>query len=110
MHPDYHYSDIMRALVAYKFGGIYSDLDIVTLKPLPDELPANFMVADVSRRLGNCFFKFEKGHPFLEKLMRDIVSTILICILKISLKYECKYLNVSKLLKCVLSSTTGFKL
>ena len=58
MHPDYHYSDVMRALVAYKFGGIYSDLDIVTLKRLPDELPENFMVADVSRRLGNCFFKF----------------------------------------------------
>ena len=74
MYPDYHYSDLMRVLVAYKFGGLYSDLDIVTLKPIPPELPENFMIADVSRRLGNCFFKFERGHPFLETLMRDIVS------------------------------------
>ena len=79
IHQDYHYSDLMRVLVGYKFGGLYSDLDIVTLKDFPDTLlPNNFVVADVSRRLGNCFFKFNKGHPFLNKLMQDIVSIILL--------------------------------
>jgi hypothetical protein len=71
---DYNYSDLMRVLIVYKFGGLYSDLDIVALKPLPDNLPIRFMTADSSRRLSTVYFRFEKKSPFLNELMKDIVD------------------------------------
>ena len=71
---DYNYSDLMRVLIVYKFGGLYSDLDIVALKPLPDNLPIRFMTADSSRRLSTVYFRFEKRSPFLNELMKDIVD------------------------------------
>jgi hypothetical protein len=71
---DYNYSDLMRVLIVYKFGGLYSDLDIVAIKPLPDNLPIRYMTADNSRRLSSCYFSFEKRSPFLNKLMKDIVD------------------------------------
>ena len=74
-YPEYHYSDLLRVLLVYKFGGIYSDLDIVTLKPFPEVLDTKDLVAaDTSGRLGNCFLKFKRGHSFLELTMRHIVS------------------------------------
>ena len=75
MYPEYHYSDLIRTLLVYKFGGIYSDLDIVTLKSFPENLEdKNLLAADTSSRLGNCFLKFEKGHSFPGLAMKNIVS------------------------------------
>ena len=74
-YPEYHYSDLLRVLLVYKFGGIYSDLDIVTLKQFPKVLDIKDLVAaDTSGRLGNCFLKFKIDHSFLELTMRHIVS------------------------------------
>ena len=74
-YPEYHYSDLLRILLVHKFGGIYSDLDIVTIKPFPENLEdKNLVAADTSSRLGNCFLKFERGHSFLKHAMRNIVS------------------------------------
>ena len=74
-YPEYHYSDLLRVLLVHKFGGIYSDLDIVTLKPFPDNLEdISLVAADTSSQLGNCFLKFKRGHPFLKDAMRHIVS------------------------------------
>ena len=74
-YPEYHYSDLLRVLLVHKFGGIYSDLDIVTLKPFPENLEDKSLVAaDTSSRLGNCFLKFKRGHSFLNDAMRHIVS------------------------------------
>ena len=75
IYPEYHYSDLLRLLLVYKFGGIYSDLDIVTLKPFPENLEdKNLLAADTSSRLGNCFLKFEKGHSFPGLAMKNVVS------------------------------------
>ena len=79
-YTEYNYSDLMRLLVTFKFGGIYSDLDIVTLKPMPNKFPENFVTADTSMRLGNSFFKFERSHPFLKMLMTDIVSATVLAV------------------------------
>ena len=75
-YPDYNYSDLFRILIAYKYGALYSDLDIVTLKPISTNLPQNFVVADTSSRVGTCLLKFQMGHPFLKNLMQHIVSNI----------------------------------
>ena len=78
IYPEYHYSDLLRLLLVYKFGGIYSDLDIVTLKPFPGNLELkNLLAADTSSRLGNCFLKFTQGHSFTELAMKHIVSIML---------------------------------
>ena len=78
LYPEYHYSDLLRVLIVNKFGGIYSDLDIVTLKPFPVNLELkNLLAADTSSRLGNCFLKFTQGHSFTELAMRHIVSIML---------------------------------
>jgi lactosylceramide 4-alpha-galactosyltransferase len=34
-----HLSDVVRFLLLKKFGGIYMDLDALTLKPLPNDIP-----------------------------------------------------------------------
>ena len=73
-YVEHNYSDALRLLTVYKFGGIYSDLDIVTLKELPPQLSTNFVSTDTSRRVANCFFKFEGGHPLLKQLLNETVS------------------------------------
>ena len=75
--PEYHYGDLLRTLLVYKFGGIYSDLDIVTLKSFPENLEdKNLITADTSSRLGSCFLKFEKGHSFPYLTMKNMVSIL----------------------------------
>lgn len=34
-YPVEHYSDMLRLLILYKFGGIYMDLDAMSLKQIP---------------------------------------------------------------------------
>ena len=73
-YVEHNYSDAMRLLTVYKFGGIYLDLDIVTLKKLPAELSPNCVSTDTSQRVTNSFFKFERGHPILRQLLNETVS------------------------------------
>ena len=56
-----HLSDILRVLILRKFGGIYLDLDVLIIKPLP---PApNFVGFVNDENVATAVLKFQKNHP-----------------------------------------------
>ena len=77
------YSDVIRMILIYKFGGWYSDLDMIFTKNLPKD--QNVIASDSHRmgartmntpdynhddygdRVSNAIFHNEKGHKFLSK-------------------------------------------
>ena len=67
-------SDILRILLLYLYGGVYLDLDVISLKEFNEKLPINFVIAKDSRDLNNAILRFSKGHPFLQLLVSEIVS------------------------------------
>lgn len=66
------YSNLMRLLYLYKYGGLYLDLDIVSLTRIPIEIPKNFAGIQ-GKRMNNAFIKMEKGHCFLASLIQELV-------------------------------------
>lgn len=70
-------SDILRIAVTYKYGGFYSDLDVVFLQSvahLRNVLGNNCAVGEKCvNAIPNGDFHFEAQHPFLEKLMNESV-------------------------------------
>lgn len=82
-----HHSDAIRLVLIYKYGGFYSDLDVVILKSLDglknvmscDEstsesvqnLPNDFLGTKVS----NAIFHFTKGSPFIKRCLETFSST-----------------------------------
>ncbi|XP_071749355.1 subversion of eukaryotic traffic protein A-like [Lepeophtheirus salmonis] len=68
-------SDILRYEIVFSFGGIYTDIDNIVLKPFPiDIFSKSFVVyTDGIYKMLNCsFFGFLKGSLFL-KFMLDFV-------------------------------------
>jgi len=65
-----HLSDALRLLTNYKFGGYYSDLDMIQLRST--ESHRNFVVADVGLdvNIENAAFHVEYKHP-ITKLALD---------------------------------------
>ena len=72
------YSDAIRIMLIYKYGGWYSDLDMVILKPLTefqnvlscDEIPediSEFPKDLLGNKVSNAIFHFERNHIFLKK-------------------------------------------
>ena len=67
-------SNIFRILLLYLYGGVYFDLDVISLKEFNEKLPINFVIAKDSGNLNNAILSFSKGHPFLQLLMGETVS------------------------------------
>ena len=67
-------SNIFRILLLYLYGGVYFDLDVISLKEFNKKLPINFAIAEDSEKVNNAILSFSKGHPFLRLLMSEIVS------------------------------------
>ena len=88
-----HFSDAIRMILIYRFGGWYSDLDVVFLRPLLDENkePLKNVVASDSlsydlyddpkyknnygESVANGFFHNDKGHVFLENAIQLFATT-----------------------------------
>ena len=74
-HHLVHFSDALRVLLVYKFGGFYIDTDYVVLNDLSDY--QNITVKnDGSQRLDitNNAFSFPPNHPFLYQVMLQLVK------------------------------------
>lgn len=71
-----HYSDYMRFLTVYRGGGLYMDLDFITLKRLDERMFWNFVAVedDAHSTLCNAIFHFEAGHRLLEPMMPYFLS------------------------------------
>ena len=73
---------MVRVYLLYTYGGMYLDIDAVSLGVIPDKIsekskfPTNFGVAIFYGNVNNAVMKFQKGHPFLMEYMELMVSSI----------------------------------
>jgi inositol phosphorylceramide mannosyltransferase catalytic subunit len=74
----YARADILRYEMVYKYGGVYFDADMVSLKKIPDEFLKNeFFSAYENEELRpdlvvNAVFGAEKGHPILNRMIKEL--------------------------------------
>ncbi|XP_003822530.1 alpha-1,4-N-acetylglucosaminyltransferase [Pan paniscus] len=64
-------SDASRLAIIWKYGGIYMDTDVISIRPIPEE---NFLAAQASRYSSNGIFGFLPHHPFLWECMENFVE------------------------------------
>ncbi|KAM9601433.1 alpha-1,4-N-acetylglucosaminyltransferase [Trichechus inunguis] len=64
-------SDASRLAIIWKYGGIYMDTDVVSIRPIPEE---NFLAAQGSQDSSNGVFGFLPRHPFLWACMENFVE------------------------------------
>jgi hypothetical protein len=71
-----HLSDYLRILSLYKGGGLYLDLDILTIKPYNGEIFRNFLVFGSARmdHISNGAMHLEFGHWLSEEIMQLLVK------------------------------------
>lgn len=77
----YSWSDLSRCLLLHQKGGVYMDVDTISVKQIPNTFP-NILQRNIQKLLTNCFMKFEARHPFLKVILGDLVSnpaTFLVC-------------------------------
>lgn len=68
-----HLSDALRIYLLYQFGGIYFDLDTITIKNLdPIYRYSGIGVFENKKELGNGFLHFNKGNQFLLNVLNEI--------------------------------------
>ncbi|EFX71990.1 hypothetical protein DAPPUDRAFT_111182 [Daphnia pulex] len=67
-----HLSDFIRILTLYKGGGMYMDLDIMTLKTFHGIMFNNYLVYENAKMdtIGNSIMHFERGHQITIELIR----------------------------------------
>ena len=67
-----HMSDYIRMVSLYKAGGMYLDLDVLTLKPYKRHIFFNFVTAkrEHFERLINAAIHFERGHRLIDLIMK----------------------------------------
>ncbi|XP_046513806.1 alpha-1,4-N-acetylglucosaminyltransferase [Equus quagga] len=70
-HWLYVSSDACRLAVIWKYGGVYMDTDVISIRPIPDE---NFLAAQSSKISSNGVFGFLPRHPFLWGCMENFVE------------------------------------
>ena len=64
--------DYIRVLSLYKQGGMYLDLDVLTLKPYDKDIFSNFLTYGSARMhfVANCILHLEKGHELIDYIMQ----------------------------------------
>jgi mannosyltransferase OCH1-like enzyme len=83
-------ADLFRALVVYRFGGLYADVDMECLRPLERFFQMKGALFCIETRLtptrqrelgyrhpyqiANCIFAAEAGHPFLGDVIEKIAG------------------------------------
>ena len=70
-----NYSDTIRVLLLYLYGGVYFDLDVISIAEFAKQLPVNFAVAQGVTSVNNAVLRFSKKHPFLSLMMEELVSS-----------------------------------
>ncbi|XP_075793411.1 alpha-1,4-N-acetylglucosaminyltransferase-like [Pelodiscus sinensis] len=63
-------SDASRLALIWKYGGIYLDTDVISIRPIP---VANFLAAQSSQYSSNGVFGFPHHHGFIWGCMEDFV-------------------------------------
>ncbi|KAK4025353.1 lactosylceramide 4-alpha-galactosyltransferase [Daphnia magna] len=71
-----HLSDYIRVLTLLKGGGMYMDLDFVTIKPLDDKQLWNFFLIETAemKLLSNSVLHLERGHRLIDEMIHRLVK------------------------------------
>ncbi|XP_066477592.1 alpha-1,4-N-acetylglucosaminyltransferase [Tiliqua scincoides] len=64
-------SDASRLAMVWKYGGIYMDTDVISIRPIP---MSNFLAAQSSQFSSNGILGFQQHHWFLWDCMEDFVQ------------------------------------
>nr|XP_020724958.1 alpha-1,4-N-acetylglucosaminyltransferase isoform X2 [Odocoileus virginianus texanus] len=64
-------SDASRLAFIWKYGGVYMDTDVISIRPIPED---NFLAAQKSQFSSNGVFGFLPHHPFLWECMENFVE------------------------------------
>ncbi|XP_053895753.1 alpha-1,4-N-acetylglucosaminyltransferase-like [Malaclemys terrapin pileata] len=64
-------SDASRLALIWKYGGIYMDTDVISMRPIP---VANFLAAEASKVSSSGVFGFPHHHWFIWDCMNDFVQ------------------------------------
>ncbi|XP_074067691.1 alpha-1,4-N-acetylglucosaminyltransferase [Macrotis lagotis] len=64
-------SDACRLAFIWKYGGIYMDTDIISIRPIPED---NFLAAQASKFSSNGVFGFHHHHPFIWDCMENFIE------------------------------------
>ena len=79
-HENYGYkADVIRLYVVYKYGGIYSDIDSVWIKPLDDNFRYEFVTYRIDKQcsnLTNSFFGFNSNSIILKNAIINLELTV----------------------------------
>ncbi|XP_003218461.1 alpha-1,4-N-acetylglucosaminyltransferase [Anolis carolinensis] len=70
-HWVYIISDAIRLAMVWRYGGIYMDTDVISIRPIP---VTNFLAAQSSQFSSNGIFGFQQYHQFLWDCMEDFVE------------------------------------
>ena len=92
-----HLSDALRLLSLTKYGGFYSDLDIIHLHPL---IPLrNFLVAEDRSSFGNSAMHADYNHPVINAFLKEFAFTYRYLYAKTNINtnkwvYQTKYIKI----------------
>ncbi|XP_044522617.1 alpha-1,4-N-acetylglucosaminyltransferase [Gracilinanus agilis] len=64
-------SDACRLAFIWRYGGIYMDTDIISIRSIPED---NFLAAQASKFSSNGIFGFHHHHPFIWQCMENFIE------------------------------------
>ncbi|XP_069474142.1 alpha-1,4-N-acetylglucosaminyltransferase-like [Ambystoma mexicanum] len=67
----HHVSDACREALLWKYGGIYMDTDVISIKPIPVD---DFLAAESLTICSSAVLGFRQHHPFVWDCMKDFVE------------------------------------
>ncbi|EDW68208.1 lactosylceramide 4-alpha-galactosyltransferase [Drosophila virilis] len=77
----YHLSDLLRLITLYRFGGVYLDMDVLSLRTLED-VPLNYAGAESLDSIGNSVISLEPngfghqlGELFLQNFQKNYIGS-----------------------------------
>lgn len=82
-------ADIIRLYIVYNYGGIYSDIDSIWLKPFDENFEYDFVTYRIDHQcsdIGNPFFGFHKGSIILLDFLQNLEKSI-DCIMQLNNNY-----------------------
>lgn len=68
-----HLSDALRLLVLWKYGGIYADMDVLTLRSFDKH--QDVLARELFPDVGNSVMVFRKQNPFLYRCLEEFSNT-----------------------------------
>ena len=70
-----HFSDYIRMLSLYKAGGMYMDLDFVTVKKFDEDLLWNFVPLESKYNLTGSTLHLQHGHRLISAIISELASS-----------------------------------